>query len=521
MIADYTYYQFFSLILGIILNLVSIVLWYISKNRKWALIVLFTNAFLIRILVTHFIPYLNYWDERFHALVAKNLVENPLKPCLYRDPALPYDFRSWDSNHVWFHKQPLFLWQMALFIWIFGNNEWAIRMPSAILSAFICILIYLIGKRLLNEKIGYLSALLYSLSGFSLSLVTGVSSTEHNDVSFVFYITLSFWLWIKYMESHKYIDAVFIGIAAGCAVLTKFLVGLIIYGVWFIVLIYCYKQICRKHILQFIFSICIAFIVFMPWQLYALMNYPKEYKYEFFHASMHFSQVIEGHEGDWLYHIEQMNILYADFIPVLIWPAILLLFFKIRKKQYSLAVLVFFLSIELFFMIAKTKMQGFTYPVLSVVFVAIGTLLYETILWYKPRYKKYVIVYKVILIMLIGLSTIWFMNWDFLKEKHTCWKKEMCYHIKMNTQNVLFFKKLNALNLPENAVILNLRYYYDNIQMMFYTPYTAYGFIPDEAGIQVLKNSNRPIYILNSGNLEEFIKKYPFIKVLDASEYVY
>ena len=35
-------------------------------------------------------PFLNIWDERFHALVGKNLMKHPLMPTLYDDPAVSY-----------------------------------------------------------------------------------------------------------------------------------------------------------------------------------------------------------------------------------------------------------------------------------------------------------------------------------------------------------------------------------------------------------------------------------------------
>ncbi|HXO30218.1 MAG TPA: hypothetical protein VOA80_22920, partial [Thermoanaerobaculia bacterium] len=54
--------------------------------------------------------FLHTWDERYHALVAKHLVEHPLVPTLYDHPVLPYDYRDWRSNHVWLHKPPLALW---------------------------------------------------------------------------------------------------------------------------------------------------------------------------------------------------------------------------------------------------------------------------------------------------------------------------------------------------------------------------------------------------------------------------
>ncbi len=44
--------------------------------------------------------FLHTWDERYHALVSKNMMHNPLLPALYRTPVLPYDFREWSSNHA-------------------------------------------------------------------------------------------------------------------------------------------------------------------------------------------------------------------------------------------------------------------------------------------------------------------------------------------------------------------------------------------------------------------------------------
>ena len=56
---------------------------------------------------------LHEWDERYHALVAKNMIESPFKPMLYKNPVLPYNYQNWIENHVWLHKQPLPFWFMA------------------------------------------------------------------------------------------------------------------------------------------------------------------------------------------------------------------------------------------------------------------------------------------------------------------------------------------------------------------------------------------------------------------------
>src|SRR5215203_2721773 len=87
-------------------------------------------------------PFLHHWDEHFHALVAKNMIQHPLRPMLITDPVIPYKISNWVSNHIWVHKQPLFLWQMALSIHLLGFTEIAVRMPSLIMTSLSILLTY-------------------------------------------------------------------------------------------------------------------------------------------------------------------------------------------------------------------------------------------------------------------------------------------------------------------------------------------------------------------------------------------
>lgn len=55
-----------------------------------AILLIVLCGFLLR-LFTGVDLYLHEWDERYHALVAKNLINHPLLPTLYDHPLLPYD----------------------------------------------------------------------------------------------------------------------------------------------------------------------------------------------------------------------------------------------------------------------------------------------------------------------------------------------------------------------------------------------------------------------------------------------
>ncbi len=224
------------LILAGILFLASIFFFHYTKKINTSVLLLLSGTFVLKLFQIHLDPYLNNWDEMFHALVAKNLSHHPFLPTLYPAEVLPYDYKDWTNNYVWVHKQPLYLWQMALFIKIFGAKVWAVRLPSAICAAFAAYCIYRIGKNLANVNIGYYGALFFSTSYFFGELAAGSQMTDHNDLVFITYVTASFWAFTEYVnhpeQKTKWI--IWIGIFGGMAVLTKWLVGLLIYLFWFL-----------------------------------------------------------------------------------------------------------------------------------------------------------------------------------------------------------------------------------------------------------------------------------------------
>jgi 4-amino-4-deoxy-L-arabinose transferase-like glycosyltransferase len=131
---------------------------------------------------------LHPWDERYHALVAKNMVSEPLKPMLYQYPAIEYNYTDWTNNHVWIHKPPLPLWSMAASIAAFGNTPFAVRLPSVLLTVWAIWLLFLLGRRLFNIKVGFLSSFLFAINGLIIEITGGRTATDHIDVAFMVWI---------------------------------------------------------------------------------------------------------------------------------------------------------------------------------------------------------------------------------------------------------------------------------------------------------------------------------------------
>ncbi len=160
------------------------------------------RALLVLILLSSFLLKLHHLDhaalkgldESFHALVAKNFLKHPFTPTLIDQPYLPYDYRDWQANHIWLHKPPVPLWQIALSYLLFGITPLALRLPSAILATASVYLTYAIGRRLLSQPAGLIAAALQAFNPALTQLVQGYIFSDHVDVALLFWTELSIYL---------------------------------------------------------------------------------------------------------------------------------------------------------------------------------------------------------------------------------------------------------------------------------------------------------------------------------------
>src|SRR5262245_17554130 len=120
------------------------------RPELWLLLILTLSLAFKLINLGH--AQLTYWDESFHAIVARNLLKHPLKFTLYEDPWLHFPPSDWGSSHIWLHKPPLALWQIASSYFLLGVNMFALRFPSALLSTGAAFLTYRIGVEIFHSK---------------------------------------------------------------------------------------------------------------------------------------------------------------------------------------------------------------------------------------------------------------------------------------------------------------------------------------------------------------------------------
>lgn len=510
-LSHFSFNQLFPLITGLILLFYSLITFQYKENKNISLILLLLGGFSVRLFVGLLNSHLNLWDEQFHALVAKNMISNPFVPMLYKDPILPFNNTSWVGGHIWLHKQPLFLWQMALSMKIFGVNIFGLRLPSIIMSTIVIFFIYRIGKITVNRTVGFFSALFFALSNFSLEITAGTIHTDHNDIAFLFYVCASIWAWIEYVNtdsSRKKYFLILIGIFSGCAVLVKWLTGLMVFSGWGLSILLSKERINQwTHYFHLMISLLIAVIIFLPWQIYILNVFPIISRHEFTLNTRHFFEVIEGHGGDFWWHFNVADDIYGVSKYFLLFC--LVIFISVLKnKVFKIAFLSYILVVYLFFGIAETKMIAFTYCVSFLIFLSIGVVIdrFFKIVILNPEYlqkKTHHVIYTTVVIgVLLGVN----LDIDKIRENHTMWKKD---------ENSFFYKRLrlnSAINgLSEkidnikDCVIFNCKPD-DNIPIMFFTDaLAAYGIIPDYDTYLDLKHKGYKIAIFDDSKLPSYL----------------
>ena len=492
-----------NLIWGIITVVVSsFVFWYAWKsfkngNEKLAVLLLILGGVILRVFIsTDF--YLHEWDERYHALVAKHLINSPLKPMLYSDPLMPFDFREWAGNHIWMHKQPLTLWGLALSLWLFGVNEIALRLPSILLTTLGIWLTFKIAKELFNSRVAFLSAFLFAIHGLILEVTGGRVATDHVDVFFLVFIELAIYYSILFFKRKRVLFNVLAGVFVGFAILSKWLPALIVLPLWILLAIH-FKRYSIKLLVTNLVILIVAFIaIAAPWQWYAIHNFPDEYFWESTYNMLHLTTVLGDQGGSWFYHFNKMRINYGELIYL---PIIWLLYQTFTNKniaKYWILVIWIFVP-YLFFSFAATKMQGYTLFSAPAIFI-VTALFWDNLSGMKNKWK-YDFLRKLIMFLLIALPVrfaIERLKPFELRDRNPVWVKDI--------------KSLNRFDEYEQKVVFNMD---RNIEAMFYTNFIAYQAIPSAVDIKEIQNLGYQVYVINEGVIPDEIREIENVQIIN------
>ena len=467
---------------------------YSKNNYTIAVLLLMFSGLALRI-YTSCDFFLHAWDERYHALVAKNLINHPLMPTLYDNPILPYDYKNWTGNHIWVHKQPLPLWIMSVSMWLFGVNEIALRLPSIIITTIGIWLSFFIGSYFFNKKTGYLTAFFFSINGLIIELTAGRVATDHIDIFFLFFIELGIVFSILFVQSKNWVFNFLAGVSIGAAILSKWLPALIVVPIWLLIVMDSEKFKPKEIFYHFFILFTTCCLIFLPWQIYIFSTFPLEANWEASFNLKHITEVLEENTGPIYYFIEKIRINYGELIYLpLIW--FIWKYLKNIKDKKSLALIIWVLVPLMFFSIAKTKMQAYILFISPALFMMTSEYFFMLDV-YKKGYKQKLF-FNMILFLFIALPIRYMIErvkpFDQIN-RNPAWTSEL--------------RKLNDKNIIK-GVLLN----YDKpIEAMFYTNLTAYTYIPDRNKISEMMTEGYTVIINDDGKIPNEIKSIKGIMI--------
>ncbi len=430
--------------------------------------------------------YIHEWDERYHALVAKNLVKHPLKPTLYDNNVLKYDYKVWIANNVWLDKPPVPLWFMATSVFTFGNNEFAVRLPSMLISLLEIYLTFLLGCYLFDTKTGLLAAFFHSINGIVLELAGGKLSSDHVETFFDVFIEIAIVLCIiSIIKKNKYYFSFLSGVFIGLAILSKWMPALIVFPVWLTGAIFAKKYTVKEIISHFLLILAGCLVIAIPWLIYILMMYPEEARWVIRKFLYAYSESIEGHSAPFWYYLNYVEIIFGEIV---YFPLIFAIYFMIKdKKEWALKLLsVWWIIPVIIFSFAETKRH--TYLMLSAPAYFLITA------WFWFYLQNVVVSKRYIWIKLLVLAILIILPIRICIERVKPFNREEINPVWAEDIRLL------AKQIPEKQVVI---FNSDKpIETMFYTNFTAYSGLPDSTTIQKFISNGYTPYVYKNGVIQ-------------------
>lgn len=454
-------------------------------NHRFAAVLIVAGGLVLR-LAAGTDSYLHDWDERYHALVAKNLIKHPLVPTLYDDPVLPFDYRDWSANHVWLHKQPLPLWGMALGMKVFGVSEFAARLPSILLSTLAIALTAAIGAALFTPHVGVLAALLHAINGLVIQTTAGRVATDHIDLFHLFFVELAVFLAILAARGGSRSSAAALGFAIGLAILCKWMTALIVVPLWLLLVLGKKPPKAIATDLAIIASTCCA--TFLPWQVYIHRAFPLEAQWEGAYNFHHLFEQVEGHGGTWTFHFRVLSHYGALVALPIVW-FLTRAVRSWREARWTVPT-VWFVVPFIFFTFVKTKMVGYTLfaaPALFVMSAAFVAAASE-----RVAVRRLKTPLAAVLLLLVA-GPLFDLSETFAARPPATAK------LKWSTA----LKRLGR-DIPDaSAVFFNT----PPIETMFFTSGTAYRDLPTNEQVDELTARGYRVYVVDAGRVPEAFRR--------------
>lgn len=287
------------------------------------------------------------------------------------------DFITPTLNYVkYFEKPPLLYWMNALSFALFGENEFAARLPCALAGLLTILFTYWLGRELFNRRTGIIAALIIGTSTGFIPL----ARINLTDMPVTLFLTLCLGSYILAVHNTGSRQTAYYYLtygSAALAVLTKGLIGILFPGTVIFLFMLCQKRWDLLKEMRLFTGITLFCLMAVPWFILVSIKNPEFARFFFIHE--HFERFLTRVHGRY------QPIWY--FVPILLgvmlpWSLLIPTAFKkawqernAEKGDIRAWLAIWALFIFAFFSKSNSKLIPYILPVIPPIAILIAVYL--------------------------------------------------------------------------------------------------------------------------------------------------
>ena len=411
----------------------------------------------------------------------------------------------------------IFKWSINLFGW----NEWAGRLPSAIAGFLTILIVYHIGRRFFNPRMGLYAAIIASLSSFLIPV-----SQEMRIYSLLgLEILLTMWIFLEILSNEKGHITWWVGLLI-VGIIGQYTHCFFIFVLGYFGLVYFIatgKSNWRGWIKYSAMMILIA-LAYIPQLLIALrVTETRQYMYaaDLYHLGMNIYRVMRSYFcflfGDFLINLPDSPLLFlkthlfhtlSTVVMISLWFVIVIMglseFIKIAKgRDFSgkaarimLGMMAAFTLMFIIMDVSSSRHLVFVYA--PFLFVVSSFWVYKRNVWAK--------VILIGFLLLNAVSLYDYYRADYFAGERADWRKAAgLLKSQINQDDAVFI-------LRERNVYYTLKFYWQEIEgeNMFYRPHRYSDLKTNRKGYEWWMNQTI------SQQIESLLNEYPRIWIIES-----
>lgn len=317
-------------------------------------------------------------DEGMHAQVSKEILESG-------DWITPRF-----NGEKFFDKPILHYWLVSLSFLLFDVNEFAARLPAALLGLGGVIVVFYLGKYLYNRETGFLAGIILATTGIYLAL----SQSVVHDIGLSFLISFSllcFYLFYLKGEGRAYLFLFYLSMGFG--VLAKGPLGFLLPMGIIIIFLLLIGEINQLKKLVAKQGIIIFLAISLPWYLLVIWKNPEFLSHFFYKQNL--GRFLSPPDGDIHPGYYYIPLLAVSFIPwtyylpnSLITQVATMVRSSDRERKAGLFIILWFGLTFLFFSLAKAKQWPYLLPLYPALALMLGRFWYNYLFSTVPVAKN-------------------------------------------------------------------------------------------------------------------------------------